>query len=66
MMNRKLFLRRPSPAYRPEKGENRGCLIKHNVFALPHKSEVDQSLTYSDYYFIEAMFRYKKWYTKDK
>ena len=37
-------------------------LIKHSVGSLPHKSEVDVSLTYADYYFIEALLRYQKWY----
>jgi hypothetical protein len=34
----------------------------HNVGSLPHNSEVDAPLTYADYYFIEALTRYKKWY----
>lgn len=55
-----------SPMYRSEEGENGGFLIKHNVGSLPHKSEVDVSLTYADYYFIEALLRYKQWYTKNK
>lgn len=45
-------------------GENKGFLIKHSVGSLPHKGEVDASLTYADYYFIEALLRYKKWYLK--
>ena len=52
-----------SPAYRSAPGENAGFLIKHNVGSLPHKSEVDVSLTYADYYFIEALLRYQKWYS---
>ena len=43
-------------------GESGGFLIKHNVGSLPHKSEVDASLTYADYYFLECLQRYKKWY----
>lgn len=53
-----------SPAYRSAPGENGGFLIKHNVGSLPHKGEVDVSLTYADYYFIEALIRYQKWYGK--
>lgn len=53
-----------SPAYRSAPGENGGFLIKHSVGSLPHKSEVDVSLTYADYYFIEALLRYKNWYSK--
>ena len=52
-----------SPAYRSAPGENGGFLIKHNVGSLPHKSEIDVSLTYADYYFVEALLRYKNWYS---
>jgi hypothetical protein len=31
----------------------------HSVGSLPAKSEVDVPLTYADYYFIEALLRYK-------
>lgn len=51
-----------SPAYRSAPGQNGGFLLMHSVGSLPHKSEVDVSLTYADYYFIEALLRYKKWY----
>jgi unsaturated chondroitin disaccharide hydrolase len=51
-----------SPAYRASIGTNGGFLIMHNVGSLPHNSEVDVPLTYADYYFIEALTRYKKWY----
>ena len=51
-----------SPAYRAPIGTNGGFLIMHNVGSLPHNSEVDAPLTYADYYFIEALTRYKKWY----
>jgi hypothetical protein len=33
----------------------------HSVGSLPHKSEVDVPLTYADYYFVEALLRYKQW-----
>ncbi|MFC0775448.1 glycoside hydrolase family 88 protein [Terrimonas alba] len=51
--------------YRAEPGSNGGFILKHSVGSLPHKSEVDVPLTYADYYFIEALLRYKKWYLKD-
>ena len=51
-----------SPAFRAPIGTNGGFLIMHNVGSLPHNSEVDVPLTYADYYFIEALTRYKKWY----
>ncbi|RKR79967.1 glycosyl hydrolase family 88 [Mucilaginibacter gracilis] len=49
-------------AYRAKLGENGGFLLKHSVGSIPHKTEVDVPLTYADYYFIEALLRYKKWY----
>ncbi len=49
-------------AYRSKKGANGGFLLKHSVGSLPHNSEVDVSLTYADYYFIEALLRYQSWY----
>jgi unsaturated chondroitin disaccharide hydrolase len=48
------------PAYRATNGENGGFLIKHGVGHLPNKTEVDVPLTYGDYYFTEAMIRFKK------
>ncbi len=40
-------------------GECYGFLLKHSVGNLPKKSEVDVPLTYADYYFLEALIRYK-------
>ncbi|RPE09942.1 glucuronyl hydrolase [Chitinophaga lutea] len=51
-----------SPAYRAQPGENGGFLLMHSTGALPLKSEVDVPLTYADYYFLEALHRYKTWY----
>jgi unsaturated chondroitin disaccharide hydrolase len=51
-----------SPAYRAPLGENGGFLLMHSVGHLLGKSEVDQPLTYADYYFLEALKRYKDWY----
>ncbi len=51
-----------SPAYRAPLGANGGFILLHSVGSLPHKSEVDVPLTYADYYFIEALSRYKQWY----
>ncbi|MBC7935893.1 MAG: glycoside hydrolase family 88 protein [Rhizobacter sp.] len=49
-----------SSQYRSAIGENKGFLIKHGVGHLPSKSEVDVPLTYGDYYYVEALMRYKK------
>ncbi|HEX5026443.1 MAG TPA: glycoside hydrolase family 88 protein [Agriterribacter sp.] len=51
-----------SPAYRAAPGTNGGFLLEHSVGHLPGHSEIDVPLTYADYYFIEALARYKKWY----
>lgn len=51
-----------SEKYRAKAGENGGFLLMHSVGALPFKSEVDVPLTYADYYFLEALKRYKDWY----
>ena len=50
-----------SSEYRAELGQNGGFLIKHGVGHLPANSEVDQPLTYGDYYFLEALHRYNDW-----
>ncbi|MGC4423880.1 hypothetical protein, partial [Streptococcus suis] len=51
-----------SPAYRAKLGENGGFLLMHSTGALPLKSEIDVPLVYADYYFLEALKRYKDWY----
>jgi rhamnogalacturonyl hydrolase YesR len=51
-----------SPVYRAQLGTNGGFLLEHSVGHLPGNSEIDVPLTYADYYFIEALIRYKKWY----
>lgn len=48
-----------SPAYRAKTGENGHFILKHSVGSIPANSEVDVPLTYADYYFIEALMRYK-------
>lgn len=53
-----------SDAYRAKLGENGGFLLMHSVGSLPHNSEVDSPLTYADYYFLEALLRYKRWVLK--
>ena len=51
-----------SPSYRAPLGSNGGFILMHSVGHKPGASEVDVPLTYADYYFIEALTRYKKWY----
>ncbi|MEO8403020.1 MAG: glucuronyl hydrolase [Chitinophagaceae bacterium] len=49
-----------SPAYKATAGTNGGFILEHGVGHFPNKTEVDVPLTYGDYYFIEALERYKK------
>jgi unsaturated chondroitin disaccharide hydrolase len=49
-----------TPAYKAALGENGGFILKHGVGNQPNNTEIDVPLTYSDYYFVEAMIRYKK------
>ena len=48
--------------YRAKAGENGGFLLKHSTGALVLNSEIDVPLIYADYYFLEALKRYKDWY----
>ncbi len=48
-----------SRTYTAPVGENGGFILKHSTGNLPGSSEVDVPLTYADYYYIEAMMRYK-------
>lgn len=45
--------------YKAAAGTNGGFIIQHGVGHMPNKTEIDVPLTYADYYFIEAMYRYK-------
>ena len=46
--------------YKAEAGTNGGFILQHCVGHMPNKTEVDVPLTYADYYFVEAMKRYKE------
>ncbi|GAA0554336.1 glycoside hydrolase family protein [Chitinophaga japonensis] len=50
-----------SPAYLAAAGTNNDFILMHSVGSFPHHSEVDVPLTYADYYFVEALLRYKQW-----
>ncbi len=53
-----------SPEYTAAPGTNGNFILKHGVGFLLSDSEVDVPLTYSDYYYIEALHRYKKYILK--
>lgn len=46
--------------YKASSGTNGGFILQHCVGHMPNKTEIDVPLTYADYYFIEAMVRYKQ------
>lgn len=49
-----------APPYKAAAGTNGGFLLLHGVGHMPNKTEVDVPLTYADYYYVEALARYKK------
>jgi unsaturated chondroitin disaccharide hydrolase len=49
-----------SNIYKAPVGSNGGFLLRHSVGNLPGHTEIDVPLTYADYYFVEAMLRYRK------
>lgn len=48
-----------SDTYKAKPGTNGGFILQHGVGHKPAGTEVDVPLTYADYYFVEAMKRYK-------
>jgi hypothetical protein len=48
-----------SPMYSLHNGQGGGFILKHSVGNLPADSEIDVPLSYADYYYIEALFRYR-------
>ncbi len=48
-----------SPEYLAKDGKLGGFLLKHAVGNMPNNTEIDVPLTYGDYYFVEALKRYK-------
>jgi len=49
-----------SPAYRAGKsGDNNNFIIRHCTGFMAKQYEIDAPLTYADYYFTEALIRYK-------
>ena len=51
-----------SDEYLAAPGTNGGFLLKHSVGHYHGNSEVDVPLTYADYYFLEALLRYRALY----
>lgn len=49
-----------SSDYLAEEGENAGFILKHSVGNFPGNIEIDVPLNYADYYYLEALKRYKE------
>lgn len=49
-----------SSEYTAQVGKNNHFILKHSVGSIPHDSEIDVPLNYADYYYIEALLRYRK------
>lgn len=56
----KQLLSLSGPKYLANAGDNCNFILKHSVGNLPGNSEVDVPLTYADYYYLEALVRYRK------
>jgi len=48
-----------SDAYKAKLGENNHFILKHSVGHKPGNSEIDTPIVYADYYYLEALLRYK-------
>ena len=48
-----------SPAYLAEEGKYGGFILLHSTGHLPEGLEIDSPLCYADYYFLEALLRYR-------
>ncbi|UYQ91805.1 glycoside hydrolase family 88 protein [Chitinophaga horti] len=56
----KMLVSLSSPAYRAKEGENNNFILMHSTGHKMANSEVDKPLSYADYYFVEALVRYKQ------
>lgn len=54
----KMLVSLSSPAY--QSGSKKPSFLLHSTGHWPNHSEVDASIIYADYYYIEALLRYKK------
>ncbi|RXF68626.1 glycoside hydrolase family 88 protein [Arcticibacter tournemirensis] len=49
-----------SPQYTAAPGTNGYFVLKHSVGSIPHNGEIDVPLVYADYYYLEALLRFKR------
>jgi len=50
-----------SSKYRAKLGTNANFILCHSVGNMPNKTEIDKPLTYTDYYYVEALIRYNQY-----
>lgn len=55
-----------SDKYLAKKGKNGGFILKHSVGFMARGTEVDAPLTYADYYYVEALIRYRQYINTSK
>jgi len=48
-----------SGAYHAASGENGGFILENGVGNFPRNADIDVPLIYADYYYLEALTRYK-------
>jgi len=53
-----------SPEYKAQLGKNNYFILKHSVGHKPAKSEINTPLVYADYYYLEALLRYNRFFTQ--
>lgn len=56
---REQLLTLASPAFLAEAGTNGGFILTRSTGHLPENSEINVPLVYADYYFLEALLRYR-------
>ncbi len=56
---RQQLLSLSAPPYLGTVGANGGFLLNHAVGHIPEKHEIDVPIIYADYYFLEALLRYR-------
>ncbi len=60
----KMLVSLVSPAYTATVSENNNFILKHSVGHKPGNSEVNTPIVYADYYYLEALLRYKELISK--
>jgi len=53
-----------SDDYTAKIGDHHNFVLLHSVGSIPHGNEIDVPLNYADYYYLEALIRYRKNYKK--